>query len=188
MTHDDVLFRYRVRPFTPADGRQSPDLLSAQGTGRSTARRESIGSWQPHIGFPAKSGSATEGGRFELPVRQSDAQRFSRAPHSTTLPPLQGAIEARPILRGATTLGMPQGRLHLGCALRRCRRDRPFRTSGQRDPRCALVLAPRGIPATASRPRCCRIAASARSRIRSSTSSLAYRSAARVSRHRRTFG
>jgi site-specific DNA recombinase len=32
----------------------------------------------------------TEGGRFELPVRQSDAQRFSRAPHSTTLPPLQG--------------------------------------------------------------------------------------------------
>jgi PIN like domain len=32
----------------------------------------------------------TEGGRFELPVRQSDAQRFSRPPHSTTLPPLQG--------------------------------------------------------------------------------------------------
>ena len=32
--------------------------------------------------------SKTEGGRFELPVRQSDAQRFSRAPHSTTLPPL----------------------------------------------------------------------------------------------------
>lgn len=32
-----------------------------------------------------------EGGRFELPVRQSDAQRFSRAPHSTTLPPLRGA-------------------------------------------------------------------------------------------------
>ncbi len=30
-----------------------------------------------------------EGGRFELPVRQSDAQRFSRAPHSTTLPPLR---------------------------------------------------------------------------------------------------
>lgn len=39
-----------------------------------------------------------EGGRFELPVRQSDAQRFSRAPHSTTLPPLRvgSPLNARP--------------------------------------------------------------------------------------------
>jgi site-specific DNA recombinase len=31
-----------------------------------------------------------EGERFELSVRQSGAQRFSRPPHSTALPPLQG--------------------------------------------------------------------------------------------------
>jgi site-specific DNA recombinase len=33
-----------------------------------------------------------EGERFELSVRQSGAQRFSRPPHSTTLPPLQGDV------------------------------------------------------------------------------------------------
>ncbi len=37
-----------------------------------------------------ESGTATEGERFELSVRQSGAQRFSRPPHSTALPPLQG--------------------------------------------------------------------------------------------------
>ena len=31
-----------------------------------------------------------EGERFELSVRQSGAQRFSRPPHSTALPPLLG--------------------------------------------------------------------------------------------------
>ena len=40
-----------------------------------------------HPGWPRRS--QTEGERFELSVRQSDAQRFSRPPHSTALPPLQ---------------------------------------------------------------------------------------------------
>ena len=41
-------------------------------------------------------GSATEGERFELSVRQSGAQRFSRPPHSTALPPLQGDASRLP--------------------------------------------------------------------------------------------
>jgi hypothetical protein len=53
---------------------------------------------KPHLQLPkALSGDdisiyevLAEGERFELSVRLSDAQRFSRPPHSTALPPLQG--------------------------------------------------------------------------------------------------
>src|SRR5436853_4331628 len=38
---------------------------------------------------PAVLAQETEGEGFEPSVRLNDAQRFSRPPHSTTLPPLQ---------------------------------------------------------------------------------------------------
>ena len=51
-----------------------------------------LGSYWPDLLQTSGIQPKTEGERFELSVRQSGAQRFSRPPHSTTLPPLQVEI------------------------------------------------------------------------------------------------
>ncbi len=64
------------------------EAIKAQAAERAPESRS--GSPKPFASECSYFVKLAEGERFELSVRQSGAQRFSRPPHSTALPPLQG--------------------------------------------------------------------------------------------------
>jgi hypothetical protein len=89
-TEDLGLGRCRQGPGTPGNRRKTPP----------EGRRGRLGGVsQTDISIYEV---LAEGERFELSVRQSGAQRFSRPPHSTALPPLQGDAPRLPADRPAS--------------------------------------------------------------------------------------
>jgi site-specific DNA recombinase len=101
VTGAELTAPYAVLLEADLDKHVSAEVKAIQAQAAKKAPESRPGSPKPfELGASSYFVKMAEGERFELSVRQSGAQRFSRPPHSTALPPLQGGTH-----QGATQQG-----------------------------------------------------------------------------------